>query len=347
MAKWATLIWESRPGRFVLILVAVVVVGYVLLRVVPEWAVPAWLVACILALLWGWPKYQVAWARGRLEPRDQIDLENKCRATLAQILGGMFVLGGLFFTWHTVRSTWESVDLARQGQITERFARGIELLGSEKLEVRLGGIYALERIARDSKKDHWTIMEVLTAYVRENAAWSDDRYIPSESVPLATDIQAVLTVLNRRTREWDKGRSLDLQRTDLRQAHLEGVHLEGANLFAVHLEGAMLTGAHLKMAFLSAARLRGARLSQAHLEGANLMSAHLDPTSLVEAHLEGARLEGASLKGADLCGADLRGVDLGLTRDLTREQIESAITDETTVLPDYLKEEGEEGKGGE
>ncbi len=37
------------------------------------------------------------------------------------------------------------------------------------LEVRLGGIYALERIARDSPKDHWTIMEVLTAYVRENS----------------------------------------------------------------------------------------------------------------------------------------------------------------------------------
>jgi len=30
---------------------------------------------------------------------------------------------------------------------------------------------------------------------------------------------------------------------------------------------------------------------------------------------------------------------------LTREQIDSALTDETTVLPDYLKEEGEKGEG--
>jgi hypothetical protein len=33
--------------------------------------------------------------------------------------------------------------------------------------VRLGGIYALERIARDSESDHWAVMEVLTAFVRE------------------------------------------------------------------------------------------------------------------------------------------------------------------------------------
>ena len=37
------------------------------------------------------------------------------------------------------------------------------------MAIRLGGIYALERIARDSEKDHGPIMEVLTAYVREKA----------------------------------------------------------------------------------------------------------------------------------------------------------------------------------
>ncbi len=324
----------------------------------PEWSyyVAAVLVVSVFVLLLIWmPKRQVASLRQLNESPAHLiqvaDIENKNRATLAQILGGAFVLFGLFFTWQTVRSTWDSVDLARQGQITERFARAIELLGSEKFEVRLGGIYALERIARDSERDHWPVMEVLTAYVRENSPWSDARDVPSQSVPLATDIQAVLTVLNRRTREWDKGRTLDLQRTDLRRAHLVGAHLEEANLFAAHLEGAMLKGAHLEKADLSAARLQGARLSQAHLEGAILMSANLDSTNLVDAHLEGASLQGASLKGADLRGADLRGVYLRLTRGLTRAQIESAQIDEHTIWPDYLKEGGEgppqEAAGGE
>jgi hypothetical protein len=35
--------------------------------------------------------------------------------------------------------------------------------------VRIGGIYALERIARDSAKDHPTVMEVLNAFIRDHS----------------------------------------------------------------------------------------------------------------------------------------------------------------------------------
>src|SRR5918994_5532670 len=90
--------------------------------------------------------------------------------TLAHILGGTALLSGLYFTWRTLQ-------VNREGQITERFTRAIEQLGathddkSKNLELRLGGIYALERIARESKEDHWSIMEVLTAYVRQHAPW--------------------------------------------------------------------------------------------------------------------------------------------------------------------------------
>ncbi len=76
----------------------------------------------------------------------------------------------------TEASTQTTLRLTEQGQITERFTRAIEQLGSDKLEIRLGGIYALERIAGDSLametspgRDYATIMEVLTAYVRQNA----------------------------------------------------------------------------------------------------------------------------------------------------------------------------------
>jgi hypothetical protein len=45
------------------------------------------------------------------------------------------------------------------------------------LEVRLGAIYALERIAQDSERDHIPIMETLCAYIRENSHWRE----PTES----------------------------------------------------------------------------------------------------------------------------------------------------------------------
>jgi ABC-type multidrug transport system fused ATPase/permease subunit len=72
---------------------------------------------------------------------------------VAQILGGSALLSGLYFTWRTLQ-------VNREGQITERFTRAIEQLGathddmSKNLELRLGGIYALERIAKESEEDH-------------------------------------------------------------------------------------------------------------------------------------------------------------------------------------------------
>ena len=44
-------------------------------------------------------------------------------------------------------------NLATQAHLTDRFARAVELLGSAAPAVRLGGIYALERLARDSETD--------------------------------------------------------------------------------------------------------------------------------------------------------------------------------------------------
>jgi excisionase family DNA binding protein len=89
--------------------------------------------------------------------------------TVGGIVGGSALLFGLYFTA-------QALQVNREGQITERFTRAIDQLGATdeatgkpRLEIRLGGIYALERIARDSpKRDYSTVMEVLTAYVREN-----------------------------------------------------------------------------------------------------------------------------------------------------------------------------------
>ena len=57
----------------------------------------------------------------------------------------------------------------RQRRVTENFSKAVEQLGSDKLEVRLGGIYSLERISKESQDDYWTIIENLTAFVRERS----------------------------------------------------------------------------------------------------------------------------------------------------------------------------------
>src|SRR5262249_23676715 len=160
------------------------------------------------------------------DKKDRIDLESKARQTLAQILGGAALLVGLYFTSQTLRTTQE-------GQITDRFTKAITQLGDTNLAIRLGGIYALERIAKDSASDHWSVMEVLTAFVREYSygrttspwAWlsmlfakdqlAEDR---AKSQPPA-DIQAILTVIGRRTLIFAdrETRRLDMRKTNLQR----------------------------------------------------------------------------------------------------------------------------------
>src|SRR4051812_11682912 len=48
----------------------------------------------------------------------------------------------------------KQTDADRERRITDSFTKAVELLGKPELEVRLGAIYALERIARESKRDH-------------------------------------------------------------------------------------------------------------------------------------------------------------------------------------------------
>ncbi len=306
-------------------------------------------VLAVVFLAWKLPQWQLASRRMYLTAKEYLELQNSYRATIVQAFGGLILLVGIYFTLRRVAATERQVEVAREGQITERFTRAIEQLGKkDQLEVRLGGIYALERIARDSERDHWPIMEVLTAYVRENAP---RRIKPKEEEkpgPLATDIQAILTVIGRRRVEFERAEEqrLDLSGTNLSGADLRGANLSGVSLFRADLSGATLWRADLSAALLLLADLSGAYLYEAHLSGALLMSADLSGANLTEANLSRARLPeadltGADLSGADLSGADLSGADLSEAEGLTREQIESAITDKKTILPDYLKEGGE------
>ena len=123
----------------------------------------------------------------------------KGKITPVQIITALFVLAGLYWTARRVLATEKNVGVAEEGQVTERFTRAIEQLGNDKMAIRLGGIYALERIAKDSEKDHGPVMEVLTAYVRENAPRQNPPKVPDRP---ATDIQAILTVIGRRGNNW-------------------------------------------------------------------------------------------------------------------------------------------------
>ena len=67
---------------------------------------------------------------------------NDVRATLLQGIGGAVILLGAHFTYRQLQIGREQLQIAQQGQVTDRFTRAIDQLGHAELDVRLGGIYA-------------------------------------------------------------------------------------------------------------------------------------------------------------------------------------------------------------
>jgi hypothetical protein len=286
---------------------------------------------------------------------------------LGLITAGVAGAIGIFFTWRGQRlareaqeenqqntqaqlsHAQEELSLTRQGQITDRFTRAIDQLGNASLEIRLGGIYALERIARESEEDHWAIMEVLTAYVRQHAPephrnpwWipeepeegqqgeeeaatekksredsrnesepAEDESETADPLALAPDIRAIMTVLRRRTRSLGHGEPepLDLHATKLWGVDLGGANFEGADLSGANFWHANLQGVDLQGADLWNAFLMEANLGEANLQGANLSEAYLWENNLSGANLSGANLWATNLWAVDLGGANLSGAN--------------------------------------
>jgi uncharacterized protein YjbI with pentapeptide repeats len=249
--------------------------------------------------------------------------------------GRLLTLGAGLVAAFALLFTARNFLLSREGQVTDRYTKAIEQLGSDKLDVRIGGIYALERIARDSARDHPTVMEVLTAFIREHSRepWP----VPEPGGPAPgrltrPDVQAALTVVGRRDQERDirpvdvTGASLmwaNLQAAHLRGAYLDGANLDGADLRGVDLRRAVLRNAELPNARLHFADLTGAQLTFALLAGAGLGKAVLAGADLVEARLPGADLFDADLTSADLTRANLDGATL-CNADFTRAVLQRA-----------------------
>jgi hypothetical protein len=220
---------------------------------------------------------------------DRLKALNDARVATLQAIGGSAVVVGAYATWRRLRINEDELRATRDGQVAERFGRSIDQLGSTNSDIRVGGIYGLELIARISPNDRDAIVATLSALIRRLSPRREDQVeLPGSTLAgRASDVQAALTVLGRMPRS-DVFEQIRIPRADLRNARLWGLDLSSALMGHTNLEASRLWGASLAAADLGAAILRDADLSQANLKGAWLV---------------GADLRGAKLKNADLTGA--------------------------------------------
>ena len=242
-------------------------------------------------------------------------------------------------------------ETSERGLLNERYQKGAEMLGSKILIVRLGGIYALQRLAKEhAEQYHVQIMRLFCAFVRYPTEHKDDTAESTDVNETSStklegireDVQAAMTAIGTRS---DADIALEKKEELLFQPDLDGAILPGATLYEANLHrtslrgtklsGAILPGAILHKADLTGADLTGAELAlfvkadqpDVYLPGADLTDADLTDADLTGANLTGANLTGADLTGADLTGADLTGAKLFKAKGLTQAQLNKACAD--------------------
>ena len=225
---------------------------------------------------------------------------------LGLVVGGIIAI--LLAVWRSLVATRQAYT-AQQSLLNERYQQGAEMLGSGVLSVRLGGIYALERLAAEHPEQyHVQVIKLFCAFVR-NLTGSEgvpgkpyaEVKPPSTPPSLREDVQAVLTAIGGRS---EAGVACE-KATKNFHLELHGADLGGANLHRANLAGANLGGVNLVYATLDEADLSGADLENVNLYYASLNAANLTGTRLLSADLSHALAEFSDFSGTDLDCAKL------------------------------------------
>ena len=270
------------------------------------------------------------------------------------VVGGVVAIA--FAVWRS-RVAERQAATAEHGLLNERYQKGAEMLGNEVLSVRLGGIYALRRLAQDHPEQyHVQIMRLFCAFARNPT--SDKNKPDDPNAKMSEEVEAIMETIGGRRQghlsiERDSGFWLDLH-----GVNVSGVWLIKANLSSAlmpladrwsleevmntrtrtDLSGADLSGVILMDANLHRTDFSNSNLEHSFLSDSDLSNARLTDSNLYGAFLDGANLSGADLTYVDLSGADFRNANLSgtefsfdnggrSTKGLTQSQLDEARAD--------------------
>ena len=313
---------------------------------------------------WDWMKRAWNWMKGTGASNGAV-LRNL--ALVAAALIGLPLAAWRSWVAH------KQADTAERGHNNERYQKGADMLGSNVMTTRMGGVYALERLAQEHPHEyHVQIMKLLCAFLRHQAkdggeeakAESKKLWLDLDATAhdppgdggilarkkLRLDLDAAAQAIGECRRRLAKmGRlkhiecgfrlnllDVNLSGANLRDANLSGANLSGANLFRADLRGANLSHARLYRANLTGTVFWDANLTGTVFWEANLSDATLSDATLSDAFLLGANLFRANLRDADLSRADLSDVNFHQVKYLSQVQLDIACQDPDGSPPMHL-----------
>ena len=250
---------------------------------------------------------------------------------LGIFLSAVLTIIGFLFTPKKARAAEETSKVQHDANEQQMFNDATAKLGNDSSSVRIGGIYALDKLAklhleRSNQDDLASIVEILCAHLRETTQQKD--YQENYEDKPSNEIQSLLKVLielNQSNEEEQEDRQFNPVRLNLSGAYLVGANLESACLNRADLSGtdmreadlsqARLHKANLEKAKMQRASLWGAQMQKARLQAAEMQGADLYDTQMQGAYLQGARMQkaglfGAQMQRADLYRAQMQGADL-------------------------------------
>ena len=252
---------------------------------------------------------------------------------LGAILAGL--LGGPFLIWTTVIKQ-TTLNFQKEGHITDRISKAVEQLGAEKtvkvpkedatgsvertvpnIEVRIGGLLSLERIAQDSTRydngrDHVRVMEILCAYVRENApcltlAITEPDFTAKR---MRIDVQTAINVIKRRAADQRAIEDLARYRLDLRSVDFDGADLSRGNFAGAIFWRSRFEAANFERSDLTGAQISGSLLNFAKWYGATLRGTSLDYCVCNRPIPVAGGMNFQTLRSGDCIGVSVLGADL-------------------------------------
>jgi Pentapeptide repeats (8 copies) len=289
----------------------------------------------ILPVVWLAPRWLMTWpytgasitAPGTLPVMEVLKAQNDLRHSLVetlQLIATVVTAIGLVFTLYftnenvriaqensvqSVKASELTLEAQREGRLGDRFSEAVEKLSHDDIAVRVGAIYALSLIARESKKDYWPVAHLLCTFLRSRRPVGQVR---APGVVAPPDDAKAVAAFFRMGLDVPEG-AVDLSRTNLHGLDMSGGMFKKANFDTAELDGAVL----------ARAILTGATLANVNARTANFTCARLDECFMNGMDLTNARLTRADLRDASVTGAKVYQV-FGPILNVTQKQKDSA-----------------------
>jgi hypothetical protein len=269
---------------------------------------PSWRIFAIAALIILIIVLFAPYGLGRLdcynctEAKDIAKAISDARSALTQIALAAGAGGTLFFTWRNSLQSAEDSRAARaltqEARTSENFIKAVEQMGSDKPTLHVGGIFGLGRVLQNAKPegDYWPVMDVLTAFVRENFPISDPSRRRRRAGNAPEDLQAALNVLARR--------SVNGQPPD------RGGKDSPIDLHESNLTDTWMANGHFESGFFVGCNFTGANLTNSKFQYANFSKAVLDKAEMGDSDWTKVSFGEEVFGYADFGAADLRDADL-------------------------------------